>query len=90
VSSPDVPSQGALWEDGMKVRLRIEKDGTSLSEGVYDVFDAESFGRAFAHLWTQMLEIRLAKASSIGALYDALDERLLDELYEADIRLSKA
>jgi hypothetical protein len=37
-----------------------------------------------------MREVRLAKASSIGALYDALDERLLDELYEADIRLSKA
>jgi hypothetical protein len=61
-----------------------------LHEGSYDVSDAESFGRACAHAWTQLREQRLANASSIGALFDALDERLLDELYGAKISLSKA
>ena len=73
----------------MKVKLRIQKDGTSLYEGVYDVSDADSFGKACAHLWTQLREQRLAKASSIGALFEALDERLLDELCGAEIMISK-
>lgn len=40
--------------------------------------------------WTELRERRLAKASSIGALFEELDEQLLDELYGADISLSKA
>jgi hypothetical protein len=74
----------------MKVKLRIRKDGKALYEGIYDVSDAESFGKACADAWTELRERRLAKASSIGALFDELDERLLDELYGADISLSKA
>ena len=74
----------------MKVTLRVHKDGAALHEGIYDVSDAESFGRACAQAWTQLRERRLANASSIGALFDALDERLLDELYGAKISLSKA
>jgi len=34
-------------------------------------------------------EQRLRKATSIGALYEALDERLLDELLGAEISLAK-
>ncbi len=73
----------------MKVRLQIRKRETVLQEGTYDISDAESFGRACADLWMQLQEQRLAKATSIGALYDRLDERLLDELYGAEISLSK-
>ena len=65
----------------MKVKLRIYKDGVVLGEGIYDVSGADSFGIACARIWTQLREQRLAKASSIGALLDALDERMLDELY---------
>jgi hypothetical protein len=74
----------------MKTVLRIHKDGAALYEGIYDVSDAESFGNACADAWTRLREQRLAKARSIGALFDALDERLLDELYGAEISLSKA
>ena len=74
----------------MKVKLEIRKGGATLHEGTYDISDADGFGRACADLWTQLQEQRLAKATSIGALFDQLDERLLDELYGAEIRISKA
>lgn len=74
----------------MKVQLRIHRDKAVLYEGVHDVSDAESFGRACAHAWTHLREQRLEKATSVGALFDALDERLLDDLYGAEFSLSKA
>jgi hypothetical protein len=73
----------------MNVKLRIHKNGTALYEGAYDICDAESFGSACAHAWTQLREQRLAKTTSIGALYEALDDELLDGLLGADISLSK-
>jgi spore coat protein CotH len=72
----------------MKVKLHIQKAGTALYEGTYDVSDADSFGRACADVWNQLRERRLAMAS-IGALFDELDEQLLDELYGSNISLSK-
>ncbi len=73
----------------MKVKLRLSKNDAALYEGTYDVSDGESFGRACADVWSHLREQRLANASSIGALFAELDERLLDELYGADISLSK-
>jgi hypothetical protein len=74
----------------MKIRLRINKAGTLLYEGAYTVSDAESFGRACADAWTHLREQRLAKATSVGALYENLNEQLLDDLQGAEISLSKA
>ena len=74
----------------MKVRLRVEKDGVALCEGTYEVSDAHSFGRACAALWNELRDRRLAQATSIGALYDELNEQLLEELYGAQISLTKA
>ena len=74
----------------MKVKLRIQKGKAVLEERTYDISDAQSFGKACADLWTTLRDDRLAKATSIGALYDQLNERLLDELYGAQITISKA
>jgi len=74
----------------MKVRLRIHRGGAVLYEGIHDVADADSFGRACAHAWTQLQEQKLEKATSVGALYNALEERLLDDLDGAEISLSRA
>jgi hypothetical protein len=73
----------------MKVTLQVQKDGTPLYEGAHDISDAESFGRACSQVWTHLRERKIAGASSVGALYEALDERLLGELDGASIRLSK-
>ena len=74
----------------MKVRLKIEKDHAVLYEHAYDISDAETFGKACSHAWTQLREQRLARATSIGALYEELDDRLLDELHGARFSLVKA
>lgn len=74
----------------MNVKLSIRKNNSPVYEHIYDISDAESFGRACADAWAQLREQHLAKATSIGALYDALDDQLLDGLLGADIRLSKA
>jgi hypothetical protein len=73
----------------MKVRLKIEKRGVVLHEQSYDISDAESFGKACAHAWTQLHEQRLDRATSIGALFEHLNDRLLDELDGASLRLTR-
>ena len=74
----------------MKVRLKIEKDHAVLYEHGYEIFDAESFGKACAHAWTQVREKRFAGATSIGALFEQLDDQLLEELDGAKFSLCKA
>jgi hypothetical protein len=74
----------------MKVRLTIEKDRATLYEHAYEISDAESFGKACANAWMQLREQRFARATSIGALFEELDDRLLDELYGATISLARA
>ena len=74
----------------MKVKLQLRKNQSTISECIHDVFDAESFGAACTQLWSEVRERRMEKASSIGALYERLDDRLLDELYGAEISIAKA
>ncbi len=74
----------------MKTRLRIQKDGQPLYEGIHDISDAASFGAACSSAWSTIREQKFAHATSIGALLDTFDERLLDEMLETEITLSKA
>jgi hypothetical protein len=74
----------------MKVRLTIEKDRKTLYEHTDDVWDAESFGKACANAWMQLREQRMAHATSIGALFEELDDQLLNELSGASISLARA
>jgi hypothetical protein len=74
----------------MKIKLRIQKSGAPLYEGAYDICDADSFGAACAHAWTQLRERQFSGATSIGALYEGLNDQLLDNLIGAQISLSKA
>jgi hypothetical protein len=74
----------------MRVRLSIERDGTVLFEDRYDIFDAESFGKACSQAWMQLRERRAQAATSVGALFEELDSQLLQELLESGMKLSKA
>jgi hypothetical protein len=82
-----------IWQLGlrlaMKLKLSIRKKETVLYEGVHEVFDAETFGRAFASAWTQMQDRRLQKTTSIGALMEVLNEDLVAELNGAQIGLTE-
>lgn len=73
----------------MKVRLKIEKGDVVLHEQSYDISDADSFGKACAHAWTQLRRQRLGHAASIGALFEHLNDQLLDELDGATFSLTK-
>jgi hypothetical protein len=74
----------------MKLKLRIHRKNSTLYEGTHDIYDAESFGRSCAAAWTRLREQKLDKATSIGELYEKLNDELLDELIGAEISLSKA
>jgi len=73
----------------MKVKLELQKDGAVLQEGVYEISDADSFGAACAQVWERVIESKFRNASSVGALYDMLDENVLDQLHGATITISK-
>lgn len=73
----------------MKMKLTISRKGVALYEGVHEITDAESFGRAFADVWAQAQDRRLQKASSIGALMEVLNDDMLEELNGAQIGLEK-
>jgi hypothetical protein len=73
----------------MRLKLSLRKEGAVLYEGVHEVIDAETFGRAFASVWTQMQDRRLQKTTSIGALMEVLNEDLVAELNGAQIGLKE-
>jgi len=73
----------------MRVKLEIVKSGKRLHEGVYDIDDNASFGKACADVWAKVREQCDAKATSIGALMDSLHESVIDELDGAEIRLKR-
>ncbi len=73
----------------MKVKLELIKRDHSLSEGIYEIDDNASFGAACADVWVKVREQCAARATSIGALMDAMHESVLDELNGAEIRLKK-
>ena len=73
----------------MKVKLIIGKKGVVLYEGMHEIIDAETCGRAFADVWAQMADRRLQKTTSIGELMEVLNEDVLEELNGAEIRIEK-
>lgn len=74
----------------MKIKLRVTKADAVLYEGVHDIQDAESFGAAWGEVWEHLRAQRVEKATSIGALYDVLNDNVLDQLQGAKISFDKA
>ena len=74
----------------MRLKLQIKKEGVSLFEGIYEVTDAESLGKACAEAWSQLRLRQFGQATSVGALMETLNNDVLDTIDGADIRLSKA
>lgn len=73
----------------MKIKLTISRKGAALYEGVHEITDAETFGRAFADVWAQLQDRRLQKTTSIGALMEVLNDDMLEELNGTQIGLEK-
>ena len=64
----------------MKLKLTATRSNVSIYEGIYDVSDARSFGEACADVWLKLAQRSAASASSIGALYEALGDRLVPDM----------
>ena len=64
----------------MRTNLRVSKHGALLFEGVYDINDADSLGRACSDAWAQLLRKRVASATSVGAAFDVLDQAICEDL----------
>ena len=73
----------------MKIKLQIKNEDSVFYEGTYDIRDAESFGAACADAWEKLRRERLEKATSIGALYDVLNDNVLDLLLGAKLSVEK-
>ena len=73
----------------MKIKLTIGRNGAALYEGIHEITDAESFGRAFTDVWAQLQDRRLQKTTSIGALMEVLNDDMVEELNGAQIGLEK-
>lgn len=73
----------------MKVELRITKNSTSIYAGAHDISDSDSFGKACADAWSALCQQRMGKEPSIGALFEHIDDNVLDQLNGAHISLNK-
>ena len=73
----------------MRAMLELVKGGRRLHEGTYEIDDNTSFGAACADAWVKVREQCAAKATSIGALMDAMHDSVIDKLDGAETRLRK-
>jgi len=74
----------------MQIKLRIAKDGKLLYAGLYEIVDANSFGKACADAWSKLRQAQLDQETSIGALLEHLDGDVLELLNGAHLSLEKA
>ena len=58
----------------MKLKFSVTKRGSPIWESTYQVSDAESFGVACSDIWEQLSQQKIAAASSIGALFESLED----------------
>jgi hypothetical protein len=73
----------------MKVKFELTKAGKRLHQATYDIEDPDSFAAIWKDVWVKARERSMTKPSSIGALMDAMQETVIDELSGAEIRLTK-
>jgi hypothetical protein len=71
----------------MKLRFSVTRDGSPICSGTYRVSDAESFGTACSDIWEKLNQRQIAIATSIGALYDSLEDSKAAELRGLRIEL---
>lgn len=64
----------------MKLALRITRAGIALYAGIYDVTDAETFGRACADAYSKLMQEQFRKERNVGALMEdvAAEASVLD------------
>jgi len=72
----------------MKARLQIARYGAVLHSDIYEIDNADAFGKGCARVWTALRERQLNQETSIGALMDHLDRSVLDQLANAQMTVT--
>jgi hypothetical protein len=70
----------------LRVKLIVRKEGTALYENIHEIVDAESFGRAFTRVWTQLQNEKLQETTSIGELMEVMNNDLIETLDGTEIQ----
>jgi len=68
-------------------RMTFSRNGRPLYTGVWDLSDAEHFGRACAAAWEKIKSDQMAKETSIGAVMEHLHDDVIDQLNGIQINL---
>jgi hypothetical protein len=72
----------------MKAQLKTTKNDTVIHSGVYEMRDADGFGKACSIAWSALRARQLDEEASIGALMEHLDRGVVDLLTGAQITVS--
>ena len=72
----------------MKAQLQVTKNGAVIHRSIFEMDDAEGFGKACSSVWTELRARQLNEETSIGALMEHLDRGVLDLLTGAQITVS--
>ena len=73
----------------MKFTLEITKAGKCLHRDTYDLVDSDTFGAAWKDVWVKARKRWMSGTTSIGELMDSINESVLEELDDAQIKLRK-
>ena len=57
----------------MLTELRVTKKGAPIYQGKHEIADAQSFARACSAAWSEIEAARIKSATSVGALFDDLE-----------------
>jgi hypothetical protein len=69
----------------MKMPPKIRKNGRTVFEGVLDATDTESLGTSWADVWNALSR----QSAEAATLVQRLNERVLDQLNGAEVRLTR-
>lgn len=57
----------------MLTELRVTRKGAQIYQGKHEIADAQSFARACSAAWNEIDAARIKSATSVGALFDDLE-----------------
>ncbi len=74
----------------MRLKLILTKQGQTLSQRVFEVVDAASFGVACTEIWGDLERRSLERATSVGEFMDLLNDAVFDQLAGVTLSFKQA
>jgi hypothetical protein len=77
------------WSEGMKIKVKLRKDGDFIYQGIHETTNAQQFGDAFAAIWDVLHARRLQQTTSVGQLMEIITEDVLDDFNGSTIIIER-